>query len=302
VRVTRPGLQARSLDGYMAPRDRPPAPRAPGGVFAAVWDAVSSPLTTSGVPMRVFAAPFRKTDDEATVAVALEIAASKLGLVETDGAFRGELEIILAITDARNRGRPPIRHRATLALRPETYERSALRVLTQLTLPEGRYQVRASAGGALLAGSVVFDVAVPDFGDDLSLSGIVLTSAQADETLTVSPHARMDVELPGPPTTAREFSRDDTLVVFAEVYESRRRPHTVFFTTELRDASGSAVDSHTLQQQAVEMPTQTSVHAFAPRLTLADVPAGRYSLHVEARSSLDSRRTLTRDIPISVRE
>jgi hypothetical protein len=227
--------------------------------------------------MRVFAAPFRKTDTEATVAVALEIAASKLNLVETDGAFRGELEIIMAITDARNRRRPALRHRAVLALKPETYarvSRTSMRVLTQVTLPEGRYQLRVSAGGAILAGSVVYDVAVPKFSDDLALSGIALTSGQATETLTVSPHDRLDVTLPGPPTTAREFSRADTLTLFAEVYENRRKPHTVTFTTELRDPSGHVVDSLSMQRNAVERPARTSVHAFSPRLALEDVPAG----------------------------
>ena len=60
VRVTRPGLHAQAVQGYVAPRGRPPASRpVPKTILAAVWDGVASPLTTSGVPMRVFAAPFR---------------------------------------------------------------------------------------------------------------------------------------------------------------------------------------------------------------------------------------------------
>ena len=222
VRVKRPGLQVRSTEGYIAPRGRPPGARpVPKTVLAAVWDAVASPLTTSGVPMRVFAAPFKRTGKEATVAIALEIAASKLALVEKDGAYRGELEIMFAVTDAKNKRRPVMRHRAAVALKPDTYarvSRSGLRVLSQLTLPEGRYQLRVSAGDAALAGSVIYDVTVPDFRDDFSLSGIALTSARAVDTFTVSSPRRIDVGFPGPPSTSREFARDDTVTVYAEVY------------------------------------------------------------------------------------
>ena len=304
VRVKRPALQVRSIDGYLAPRGNPAAERRPGSVLAAVWDAVASPLTTSGISMRMFAAPFRRGDKEAVVTISLEIDAARLNLLEHNGAHRGELEIVFAVTDAKKKKWPLMRHRAALALKPSTYERvsrSALRVVSQLTLPEGRYQLRASAGGAALAGSVVYDLEIPDFRDDFRLSGIALTSLQAAETLTVSPHAKMDVDLPGPPTTAREFSREDTVTLFVEAYENRRKPHVARLGIELRDASGRAVATHALQRQSAAAPTAASVHAFAPSLTLEDVRPGRYTLRVEASSSLDSRRSLAREIPITVR-
>jgi hypothetical protein len=140
-------------------------------VLAAVWDGVASAITTSGVSMRVSAAPFRSRDGgkNATVAITLEIAPDRLNLVEQDGAYRGVLEILFATTDVKKRKWPIWRHRVALALKPETYERvshGAIRVLSQLSLPEGRYQIRSSAGGAALAGGVVYDVVVPDFRDD----------------------------------------------------------------------------------------------------------------------------------------
>ena len=96
------------------------------------------------------------------------------------------------MTDAKKKRCPIWRHRAELALKPETYERvskGAMRVVSQLPLPEGHYQLRASAGSAAVAGSVVYDLDVPDFRDDFSLSGVALTSKQASETFTFSPHA-----------------------------------------------------------------------------------------------------------------
>ncbi len=304
VRVKRPGLQVRATSGYVSPRGRPPQVRRPSTVLTATWDAVASAITPSGVSMRMYAAPFKRAKDVATVPITLEIDATKLNLVEQDGAHRGQLEVVFAVTDVKKKRWPIWRHRWGLALKPETYERvnkGAMRVISQLTLPKGRYQLRASAGGAALAGSVVYDLEIPDFTDDFSLSGVALSSTQTEETFTFSPDKRIDVTLPGPPTTVREFSRDDVLTIFAEAYEDRKKPHTVTFTLELRDAAGRVIDSHTMERTAKDKPRQASVYAFAPRLPLEDVPAGRYVLHVDARSSLDRRKNVIRDLPFSVR-
>ena len=305
VRVKRPGLQVRSTAGYVSPRGRQPAPaRRTSTVLAATWDAVASAITTSGVSMRVYAAPFKGPGKNATVPVTLEIAADKLNLVEQDGAYRGELEIIFAVTDAKKKRWPVLRHRWGLALKPDTYERvskGAMRVVSQLTLPAGSYQLRVSAGGAAVAGSVVYSLDVPDFAEDFSLSGVALTSEQARETFTFSPNARIDVALPGPPTTAREFSRDDKVTVFAQAYEGRKRPHTVTFTLQLQDEAGRVVGSEESEHREVEKPRQPSVYSFAPTLSLDNVPPGRYVLLVEGRSSLDKNKRVTREVPFSVR-
>lgn len=305
VRVKRPGLQVRSTAGYVSPRGRQPTPaRRPSTVLAATWDAVASAITTSGVSMRVYAAPFKGTGKNATVPVTLEIAADKLNLVEQDGAYRGVLEIIFAVTDAKKKRWPVLRHRWGLALKPDTYERvstGAMRVVSQLRLPAGRYQLRVSAGGAAVAGSVVYSLDVPDFAEDFSLSGVALTSEQARETFTFSPDARIDVALPGPPTTAREFARDDTISVFVQAYEERKKPHTVTFTLQLRDEAGRVIGSHEIEHTVVEKPKQPSVYSFAPTLSLEDAAPGRYVLLVEGRSSLDKNKRVTREVPFSVR-
>ena len=305
VRVKRPGLQVRSTEGYVSPRGKiPPPGRRPETVLTATWDAVKSAITTSGVPMRIYAAPFKWREKDATVAIALEIGADKLNLVQQDGAYRGTLEVLFAVTDAKKKRWPIWRHRWGLALKPETYTRvsnGAMRVVSQLRLPSGgRYQLRASAGGAATAGSVVYDIEIPDFSKDFSLSGVALTSKQAAETFTFSPHASLDVTLPAPPTTAREFSRDDTLTVFAQAYEVRRKPHTVTFTIDLLDEAGKSLGTHVVERKA-DKPNQASAYTFAPNLALGEIPPGRYVLRVDARSSLDKGKGVSRDIPFSIR-
>ena len=133
------------------------------------------------------------------------------------------------------------------------------------------------------------------------MSGIALSSAQARDTFTVSPHARIDVNLPAPPTTAREFARDDTLTLFAEAYENRRKPHVITFALEMRAENGTVLGRRTIEQTAATKPKQASVYTFSQNLALEEVPPGRYVLHVEAWSSLDRERSISRDVPIAVR-
>jgi len=305
VRVKRPDLRVRSYDGYVSQRERRrPDQSRPNSVLPAVWDAVSSAIATSGVPMRVYAAPFKGKGKDATVPITLEIAPNRLNLVEENGAYRGVLEVVFVITDASKKTWPVWRHRANLALKPETYERvnkGALRVLSQLTLPKGRYQIRASAGSVGAAGSVVYDLQVPDFRQDFEVSGVALSSAQTRQTLTFMPHKQIDVGLPGPPTTVREFSRDDVVTVFAEAYENREKAHAVTLTFEVRDPLGKVYGRAVMERKAAEKPKGASAYVFAPTLTLEDVPPGQYVVHLSARSSLDSSKSVTREIPFSVR-
>ena len=304
VRVKRPGLTVRTLEGYLAPGETPSPVKRPKTVLAGAWDAVASPLTVGGVNLRLFAAPYRSSGKEATVELSVEIATDRLNLIERDGAYRGQVDILFAITPAKGNKRFPVwRHRAELALKPDTYarvSRGAMRVLSELRLPPGRYQIRASAGVELIGGSVVYDVEVPDFRDDFAFSGVAVTSVHARETLTVTPHTRLAVEFPGAPTTAREFSQDDELTLFAEAYENRKKKHVVKFVASLRDLSGRELGSLRAERASPEKPADVTTHVFAPSLALDEVPPGRYVIHVQAQSSL-SRQPVERVIPIAVR-
>lgn len=304
VRVKRPGLRVRTIEGYIPEFKAPPPVRRPQTVLTAAWDAVASPLTSSGVNIRMVAAPYRTGTKNANVAITLEIATKGLGLVEREGVYRGELELLYAVTDSKTRRRFPVmRHRATLALKPETYanvSQRSLRVVSQVSLPKGRYQVRASAGGEVVAGSVVYDIEVPDFADDFSMSGVAITSEEARRTFTVQPPGRFDIKFPGPPTTVREFSRSDVLTVFAETYENRKKPHQVTFTVELRDPSGTVLDKLSIERASAPKPSEASVYSFAPNLSLEEVPPGAYVINIQAKSSLENK-PLVRSLPITVR-
>lgn len=59
--------------------------------------------------------------------------------------------------------------------------------------------------------------------------------------------------------------------------------------------------SHAIERKSVDKPKEASVYAFAPNLSLEEVPPGRYAIRVEAGSSLDRRKNVIREVPFSVR-
>lgn len=310
VRVTRPGLRVRNRAGYFEARGRAPnQPAASANVVApALSEALASPLPVSGVPMKVFAAPFKGTAPNAAVALALEIDVRNLDFVEGNGTFNEQIEV--AYTAVNNQGKvfPGERQTATLTLKPDTYDRAktrGFRVLSQASLPPGRYQVRVAAGNkAGKAGSVVYDLDVPDFTKDpLMMSGVALTSAAAAQAPTVKPKDPLADFLPGPPTAMREFDKGDLLVLFAEFYENGRgsAPHMLDFKAELRAEGGRVVQQANEERSSTELQGKSGGYGFQARLPLDSVESGLYVIHVEGRSRASQDSVVSREIQIKVR-
>ena len=308
VRVKRPGLQVRSRRGYLAPLNRrtPIITRA-STLAPAVADALQSPISVSAVPIRMFAAPFKGTATHARVAIAVEFGVDGLALVERSGRLVGDLALALRPTTAEGKLLEGQRHEMALALKPNTFaltKARGIRVLTEMSLAPGRYQLRA-AGGPMVgkAGSVTYDLEIPNFTKDaLILSGIAVTSSTADETVTVWPSAKpLDGRLPAPFTAAREFGTDETVTLYAEVYENANRlPHMVDFRVDLRDAAGRVVSRYSTQRPSTG-PTKAGGHGFAAPIRLANADPGPHVLRIEASTNTGANETVTREIPIRVR-
>ena len=152
VRVKRPGLQVRSRQGYVAPRGRAPAqPRATAAnaALGAANEAMSSPIPIGGLPITVFAAPFKGAAPNATVAIAVEIGIDNFKLTEGNGTINGRAEVTFATTDREGKPRGGGRHAVDLTLKPDTLAQTkqrGLRVVSQVDLPPGRYQLRVAVG------------------------------------------------------------------------------------------------------------------------------------------------------------
>lgn len=312
VRVKQPGLRVRSRSGYFEARGRAPSqPNAadnPKSLAPAVAEALSSPLPTTGVPMRVFAAPYKGAAPDAAVALAFEIDVQGLDFVQKDDTFHEQVDV--AYTAVNNNGKifPGDRHTITLAMKPDTYARmreGGLRVLSQVNLPPGRYQMRVAAGNRSgKAGSVLYDLEIPDFNrSPLVMSGVSLTAASAGAVPTVRPKDPLGDFLPGPPTASRDFDTNDLLVAFVEFYENRRNaaPHTLDLKAELRAEGGRVIQQVTEERSSTELQGSSGGYGFTARIPLADAAPGLYVLHVEGRSRANPDTVVSRDIQIRVR-
>src|SRR5262245_15293283 len=101
VRVKRPGLRVRSRNGYFEARGRRPNTTPTNKVSPALAEAIGSPLPVTGVPMKVFAAPYKGTAPNAAVAYVVEVDVNNFEFVEKDGTFSETLELVNTVTDAK---------------------------------------------------------------------------------------------------------------------------------------------------------------------------------------------------------
>lgn len=317
VRVTRPGLTVRTRDGYIAQSKHPQGvieqkERAGVTMSPAVAAAIVNPVVNPSVPMAVFATAYRTPSKEADVIVAVEVSAAHLELEnegrpegrplpERESSIQGEAEVVVVAISAAGRVSASKRNRFRLQLTPEEWDRArtlGVRVVIGMRLPPGRYQLRVAAGGttAAHAGHVLYDLEVPDFGrPSLAMSALSVTSRQLQGAVMVPSTATRVA--PPPPSATREFAAGDILSVYSEVYDNRtKNPHRLDVVTELRDADGHPVGRPLTDSRSDGKPVQ-AIEAMLP----LDVPAGSYTLHMEARSTLEKQPMASRDVPIRVR-
>lgn len=307
VRVTRPGLTVRSRSGYFVADRAAPARTfdPPVTISPAITDALASPVPLNTIPMQLFAAPFRAEGNEAAVALVAELDASALDMVEHDGLLSGLVDVTsIGVSGAMTY--PGVRHTGELQIPAELRGTPLpLRILSEIRLPPGRYQLRMAAGlREGRTGSVLYDLTVPDFRrEPLMLSGIAVTSLESARVTTLEAKDTIGDRLPAPATTAREFDRHDTLVIFAEVYENlwNDTEHTIHFRTALRGADGGVRPMTTEQRSSLAPRGEQEGHGFTATLPLREVPPGAYMLQVEAEADIDRRVPVSREVAIRVR-
>jgi len=304
----------RARRGYVAPRGR--APQAPAVVSAdggrlgpAASAALSSPIPTGSIPLTLFAAPYKGTAPNASVALALEMRVNGFKFAERNGVFSDRVEVVFTAVDSKGTIRPGDRHVLTLDLRPETLAATrerGLRVVSEIMLPPGRYQLRAAAAeeGAGQTASVLYDLEVPDFSaQGLSMSGLALSSALASAGPTVKPKDPLAAVLSGPPATLREFDRRDTLGLFAEFYENLRNAptHMIDLSTTIRDATGRVVFEHRDTRSSTELQGTTGGYGYGIQVPIRDIEPGTYLLRVEGHSRADNTQPAGREVLIRIR-
>ena len=308
--VGRPGLEIRARKGYVAGRGDPDSTgssAAVPGTSTELQEALNNPIPLSGLSMRVSAIPFLGADSATSMAIVVEVDGAGLRFDQRDDRFVDDLELSLFAFDRGGRVHGGDLQTAEMSLRPETHAMVAangIRLISRVELPPGRYQLRVglrqSNGGAL--GSVNYDLEVPDFAaDQITMSGIALTSSEAAETPTAKPDEDLASALPGPVTTARSFSSDATLALFVEVYDTQPTPtHRIDITTTLRAPDGVVEFRTTEDRSTEELEGARGGFGHRALIPLGDLAPGSYVLRTEARSRLSSEVAAVREMQIQI--
>jgi len=243
VRVNRPGVKAVARRGYPSPSGRTAEERRrdemnrralenrKGGsadTSAELRLALNNPVQQAGLTLAVQAIPLKNTPKEAAVALTVEIDGKDFEFAQQPNSlFANSLELSFFTLTDEGKAQRGTRSALNIAVRPETYQRMkalGIRYNARMPLAPGRYQLRVGARDPLTgkAGTVFYDVVVPDFSKPpLTVSGLLLSSTGALQMFTAQ-HDPMSEKLlgGGPPTTRREFGQNETLAWMTEIYDN----------------------------------------------------------------------------------
>ncbi|RPI54904.1 MAG: VWA domain-containing protein [Acidobacteria bacterium] len=327
VRVKRPGLTAVARRGYPASStatreerrlealERWARDRRTGGendTSAELRAALNSPVQQSGLTLAVQAVAFKGTSKQADVAITVELDGAQLEFApQASGLFADTLEVsYFALNDD---GRPQRGTRAALnlAIKPETYQRLkalGVRLNSRTPLAPGRYQLRVGARDPQTgkAGTAFTDLIVPDFSDTpLMMSGVLVSSAEAQAVLTPQRDAVAEKLLGAPATTQRQFNQTDTLTWLTEIYDngSARQPRRFDVAARLisEDGRDAFVSRDVLTNG--EGSSRWTSFGYTGRIPLKEIAPGRYLLRIEARdrATEDPERIQTAQTVVTVR-
>ena len=327
VRVKRPGVRVEARRGYASPRGRTAEERKRDEEARRQREArrpnadktseelrsvLSNPLQMSGLNFTVHAAPFRNTQKEASVALAIEIDGDKLQYANENGAFSNRIELSFFGIGDPGKAVAGTRSLVDLTLKPETRDRVAkhgVRVNPRVNLAPGRYQLRLGARDAVagLTGSVFYDLEVPDFRKEkLMMGGLLLTASSSQLTPSVQPDPLVAKLLPAAATSRRAFPREDTLAVYTELYDnvSSRQARRIDIAVRLISESGTEVfvGRDEISNAATPSEKPWEVYGYPKQIPLKGIQPGRYLLRVEAqfRGNVDDAKPVARETLITI--
>ena len=304
----RPGLTVRARKGYVAPRGK--APEAPkttaNGPSPELRDAMESPLPLTGLPLALTAAVFKGPAAKGSVVISTFVAGNGLPFAESAGMMKNDLEVLGVATDDKGKSFSTDRSTVNLNMKPDTAKRvsaTGLRVIQSIDLTPGRYTLRVAVreANSRKAGSVTFDLEVPDFSKSpLTMSDIALTSALSGAAPTIRPKDPLEKLLPGPLSSYREFATVDEIALFTEIYDNIKQPHKVEINATVKAEGGSAVYSTREERTSSELAGSAGGYGFQTRFPLKGFAPGLYVLRVEAISQIGDRETTAREVVFRV--
>ncbi len=304
----KPGLAVRARKGYVAPRGRAPEakPTTANSASPELRDAIESPLPLPGLPLGMTAVVFKGPAPKGSVVISTLVNGSSLPFSEAAGMFKNDLEVMAMATDEKGKTTYGDRNTVNLSMKPDTANRvkaTGFRVIQSIDLAPGRYQLRVAVreGNTRKAGSVTFDLEVPDFGKQpLSMSGLAITSAMSGVAPTIRPKDPLEKLLPGPLSSYREFNTADELAFFTEVYDNIKQAHKVEIAATVKAEGGQTVFQASEERDSSERGGAAGGYGFLARVPLKELAPGLYVLRVEATARVGDRNTSAQEVVFRV--
>jgi hypothetical protein len=267
-------------------------------------ESLKSPVPLDGLALSATAVPFRDAGSQASVAVILQLDPRSLAFTQRDDRFTNVIEVSYLAVDHAGKARVGKREEMTLNLRPETRDhalREGIRIVSRISLPPGRYQLRIGAreanGGRI--GSVLYDLDVPNFtAEPLGISGILIASQRTVQIPTPQPDSAFDRELMVQPTTVRVFAADDILRVAAPLHvngPAARSPVEVETTLNAED--GGVVFRG---QETYQGDDATRGYLHVVHIPLIRLVPGTYVIRIGAKARMGVEAPVARELPITV--
>lgn len=289
VRVTRPGLEVRARKGYFALKEDPAA--AGGPAPDPLRDLLTSPMPMAGLTMHVSSGIFKGDGASGLVRVTVEIDPASIDFAEAEGRFTNSVELRYVAYNLDGNAATSGSKTLDLSFQPESREavgQHGLRYATEFALQPGRYQLRLAAHEAVgnRMGSVFWDVEVPAFNAPLAMSDPIVTSAAAAGAPAVNDAEATKPMFAGAGVVRRVFSLEDTIRVFAEIYDSQATtPHDVEVEFSVLADDGFPIVEERDTKPTSELTPRGSI-AYTRDLALEDLAPGKFVLRIEATSSL----------------
>jgi hypothetical protein len=245
---------------------------------------------------------FKGPAPKGAVVISAFINGSTLPFAEDAGMFKNDLEVIGVATDDKGKGTTTGRNTVSLNMKPDTAKRvtaTGFRVIMSMDLAPGRYNLRVAAreGNTRKAGSVNFDLEVPDFfKEPLTMSDIALTSALSGIAPTIRPKDPLEKLLPGPLTSYREFTPADEIALFTEVYDNVKEAHKTEIVATVKAEGGTQVFQTREERDSADLKGSAGGYGFEARIPLKEMAPGLYVLRVEATARVGDRATIAREI------
>ena len=294
VRVSRPGVTARTRNAYFNVR-APASPSAGPGLTPALSSTLAGILPSPDVTLRATAAAFRIPGGRAGLALATGVTQHVVG--DAGARVLEQLDVLAAAFSQDGQPRGTARQTARVALRAGLPDAAAYEILSRIDLTPGRYQIRLAAHSAMTSktGSVYFDVAVPDFNKDpIQLGDLVLSVTPA---VAAAPTDATESLIPVIPTSRRSFEPSEAVLGFTRIYLGiGREPAAVALTIGITDAADHVVTRSTQQVGSDTFVARQADCKFT--LPVSTLAPGEYLLTVEIAQGA---KTVRRNLRFSVK-